>query len=41
MKFAERGAHGCEAERMNFDTESSNVLLLELASQMSLDESSL
>jgi hypothetical protein len=36
-----QGTYGGEAERVNFDAESSNVLLLELACQMSLDEGSL
>ena len=34
-------AYGSEGERVNFDTESSDVLLLELSSQVALNESGL
>lgn len=34
-------AYGGEAERVNLDTESGNVLLLKLASQVALDEGGL
>jgi hypothetical protein len=33
--------YGTEAKRVNFDTERCDVLLLELTSQMALDESGL
>lgn len=33
--------YGGEAERVNLDSEGSNVLLLELAGKMALDESGL
>jgi hypothetical protein len=33
-----RGTYGGEAERVDLDTERRNVLLLELSSQMALDE---
>lgn len=35
------GAYGSEGKRVHFDTESRDVLLLELASKVTLDESSL
>ena len=35
------GAYGVESERVHFDTESGDVLLLELASQVALDEGGL
>jgi hypothetical protein len=39
---ARRGiAYGSEGQRVNLDTEGSNVLLLELASQVALDEGGL
>jgi hypothetical protein len=36
-----RSTYGGEAERVDFDTECRNVLLLELSGQMALDESGL
>ena len=35
------GAYGVKTERVHFDTESGDVLLLELASQVALDEGGL
>lgn len=35
------GAYGGEGERVHFDTESRDILLLELASQVALDEGGL
>ena len=35
------GAYGGESKRVHFDTESSDILLFELASQVTLDESGL
>lgn len=35
------GTHGGEAQRVNLDTEGGHVLLLELASQVTLDEGGL
>lgn len=37
----EREAYGSESKRVHFDTESCDVLLLELASKVTLDESGL
>lgn len=35
------GAYGGESQRVHLDTESSDILLLELASQVALDEGGL
>lgn len=37
-RYYDVGTYGCEAERVYFDTEGRNVLLLKLARQMALDK---
>lgn len=38
---SDHSTNGSEAQRVNFDTQSGHVLLLELASQVTLDEGGL